>query len=137
MPVDTSALKAAFQQYLCDAMDAAVQDEIIPAMRDAAQENTGAMKAGIHADPASTDGQIVSTTIYSDAEYSSFMDQGTRDHDIFGNPFLAFYWQKIGQFVVLPYVHHPGTVGSGFFTETMADHFISGLNYGLDAASLG
>lgn len=136
MPTDLGPLKEALQQYLCDAMDAGINDEMIPAMRDAAQERTGAMKAGIHADPATSDGQVVHTTIYSDEPYSSFMDQGTQEHDIFGNPLLAFYWQQVGKVVIVRSVHHPGTVGSGFFEDTINDQQFPAMQYGLGVAVL-
>ena len=34
---------------------------------------------------------------------------GSRPHPISGNPLLAFYWERVGKFMVVPSVHHPGT----------------------------
>ena len=34
---------------------------------------------------------------------------GTRPHVIVGNPHLAFFWEKVGRFVIVHSVNHPGT----------------------------
>lgn len=45
---------------------------------------------------------------------SGYVDVGsprthTKPHDIVGNPLLAFHWRKVGRFVVVRRVHHPGS----------------------------
>jgi hypothetical protein len=46
--------------------------------------------------------------------YASFVNDGTRAHEIHGNPFLTFK-NAGGQWVTVAMVHHPGT---------QADHFM-------------
>jgi len=38
-----------------------------------------------------------------------FLNNGTKAHDIWGNPLLSFNW--LGRHWVLPHVYHPGTEG--------------------------
>lgn len=134
MTVNTEPLKQALRDHARVAVDLAVQDQMIPASKEAAQVRTGAMREGIHADPAQDLGDTIHTTVYSDATYSSFMDAGTAPHRIDGNPLLSFHWEKIGRNVVFRFVNHPGTVGSNFFDLTLEDHFEPALVYGLEAA---
>ena len=42
-------------------------------------------------------------------KYAYFVHQGTKPHLIQGNPLLAFNWKKIGRFMILRSVNHPGT----------------------------
>ena len=42
-------------------------------------------------------------------KYAYFVHQGTKRHIIPGNPLLAFNWKKIGRFMILRSVNHPGT----------------------------
>lgn len=53
-------------------------------------------------------------TITIAAKYAVYVDRGTKPHDIHGNPLLKFYWPKIGAWVALRKVKHPGTMGAGF-----------------------
>lgn len=45
--------------------------------------------------------------------YASFVDAGTRPHEIHGNPFLTFK-ARDGSWVTTRMVHHPGTKPDGF-----------------------
>jgi hypothetical protein len=69
----------------------------------------------------------LSATISFDAEsatgepYASFTDQGTPAHEIVGSPLLSFYWPRLGKVVVLRRVQHPGTVGTGWFSNVVTD----------------
>lgn len=47
-------------------------------------------------------------------DYASFVDAGTRPHEIHGNPFLTFK-AKDGTWVTTRMVRHPGTKADGFF----------------------
>lgn len=38
-----------------------------------------------------------------------WITSGTRPHTITGNPYLAFFWEKVGRFVIVHSVNHPGT----------------------------
>lgn len=58
--------------------------------------------------------QVVAT-----APHAVYVHEGTRPHPISGNPLLAFHWQRIGQFVVLPHVNHPGTTAQPFLADAM------------------
>jgi hypothetical protein len=42
-------------------------------------------------------------------EIVAYLEYGTKDHVIEGNPLLSFYWEKLGTDVVFKWVHHPGT----------------------------
>lgn len=44
-------------------------------------------------------------------------------YPIRGNPFLAFYWEKIGEFVVLPGVSHPGIKAVPFIEPSLKSFF--------------
>lgn len=52
-------------------------------------------------------------------DYASFVEGGTRPHEIHGNPFLTFK-AKDGTWVTTTMVHHPGTKPYGF----MGDAFL-------------
>lgn len=64
--------------------------------------------------------------VSSPAEYSSYVEEGTSPHDIFGNPYLA--WEGGNGIVIINAsktpVHHPGTRAEPFFNpavESWAD----------------
>lgn len=46
-------------------------------------------------------------------QYASFVNDGTRAHEIHGNPLLTFK-SSSGQWVTVAMVHHPGTEPDGF-----------------------
>jgi hypothetical protein len=52
-------------------------------------------------------------------DYASFVEGGTRPHEIHGNPYLTFK-AKDGTWVTTTMVHHPGTRAYGF----MGDAFL-------------
>lgn len=97
---------------LADLALAAVLEETL----EDAPEKTGNLKALTDVSPASLVGEFVASgTIFSLAPYAGYTDAGTEPHIIEGNPLLYFYWDRIGQFMVLPYVNHPGTTGTRWF----------------------
>src|SRR5687767_7573592 len=49
-------------------------------------------------------------------DYASFVNDGTRPHEIRGNPFLTFK-SRSGEWVTTRLVHHPGTKGDGFMSR--------------------
>lgn len=49
-------------------------------------------------------------------DYASFVEGGTRPHEIHGNPFLTFK-AKDGSWVTTTMVHHPGTKPYGFMGD--------------------
>jgi len=59
--------------------------------------------------------------VTSHADYSLFVHEGTRPHDIEADPgeVLAFPWQ--GGRAFFQEVHHPGTRGNPFLREAMRE----------------
>lgn len=58
----------------------------------------------------------------SSAPYTLYPDQGTRPHKIFPRRpggLLRFYWAKIGMFVEMPKVNHPGSQAQRFLERGM------------------
>jgi len=54
------------------------------------------------------------------APYAVFVNEGTAPHEILpkrAGGLLRFYWPKIGAWVALPRVWHPGTYPAGFVTR--------------------
>ena len=54
-----------------------------------------------------------------DVPYAIYVHEGTRPHPIVGRPLLAFFWDRIGAFVVLPRVNHPGTSAQPFLRDAL------------------
>jgi len=52
-----------------------------------------------------------SVVVFAGADYSAVVEYGSKPHPIDGNPFLIFYWDKVGKMVAMPHVEHPGTTG--------------------------
>lgn len=57
--------------------------------------------------------------VESTAPYSLFVIKGTKPHTIEGNPYLAFFWPKVGKFVVFRSVNHPGTRANNFLSRAL------------------
>ena len=58
------------------------------------------------------------------------LESGARPHVIEGNPFLSFFWEKLGKQVVLRSVNHPGFPGIHYMQDSfseMRDQIVSGL----------
>jgi hypothetical protein len=96
-----------------------LQRRVLDELTDAAPKRTGALARSVRVSGDSTP-QTVTINVETDVEYAGWMDTGTRPHPIVGNPYLAFYWEKIGRFVVLRRVSHPGTPRTGWWTDTLA-----------------
>lgn len=49
--------------------------------------------------------------VIAHTHYSKYVDAGTKPHEIKARraPFLRFYWEKLGRWVALKKVNHPGT----------------------------
>jgi hypothetical protein len=52
-----------------------------------------------------------SVVVFAGADYSAVVEYGSKPHPIDGNPFLIFYFDKMGKMVAMPHVEHPGTTG--------------------------
>jgi hypothetical protein len=46
-----------------------------------------------------------------------WFEYGTKPHGIQGNPFLAFFWEKLKKFVVFHRINHPGQKGLYIMTR--------------------
>lgn len=59
--------------------------------------------------------------VQSNAPYSLFVIKGTKPHRIpkTGNAKLAFFWPKVGSFVVFASVDHPGTRANNFLSRAL------------------
>lgn len=60
--------------------------------------------------------------IGTNVEYALAVEFGSKPHRIYPkNPggMLAFYWEKLGQDVALPYVNHPGTPEQPFLRPAL------------------
>jgi len=65
-----------------------------------------------------------------------WLDRGTAPHQepMSGYGRMSFYWEKVGHWVTLYHVNHPGIKGSRFLTDTLyiakADGFDISINFG-------
>lgn len=110
------AVSQRVEEIASTALDLTERDTI-----DAAPERTGALKQLIGTTGPSMVGDFVAQCeIYCDAAYAGYTDAGTEEHDIPGNPLLAFYWENgpdgAGDYVFAK-VHHPGTTGTQWFNS--------------------
>lgn len=82
---------------------------------------TGNLRQGIHTTQSRDVRGRWSTgyDVTSNAPYSVFVHEGTKPHKIEGNPLLAFFWPKVGQFVFLRSVNHPGTRANPFLKRAL------------------
>lgn len=68
----------------------------------------------------SEDGErLISRTLRSPADYSTYVDDGTEAHEIRGHPLLAFT-ARDGSRVIVHSVQHPGTPRTGWWTDRLA-----------------
>lgn len=92
---------------------------------DAAPERTGALKQLTNTDgPTPRSEFSVEATIFCLADYATYTDAGAPPHRIYGNPWLAFFWEREGVDVVFStreggpaFVEHPGQTGTGWFNH--------------------
>lgn len=55
--------------------------------------------------------------VWSQADYSSYLEEGTAPHTIKGNPYLHFYWEKKDVWIKTKAVNHPGTTPRPFMAN--------------------
>lgn len=87
--------------------------------QDEAPKRSGEFAAGIGFRSFVRGGNAVGFTLHLPQPIGNFIIQGTSPHPIVGNPFLAFYWAAIGEFVVVRSVSHPGTEPNDFLTRAI------------------
>lgn len=73
----------------------------------------------------------------SPALLPTYLEEGTRPHEIAGNPILAFYWDKMGADVFFRRVQHPGTKAYQFMARTFAEQREDIVNEIEDAVATG
>lgn len=102
---------------------------------DAAPIRTGLLRASTDVTGTAMVGDFVALgSIFSLVPYAGYTDAGTPPHPIDGNPLLYFFWEKLGRFVALPHVNHPGTAGTQWFNggaddgEPMASRWEAACN---------
>lgn len=92
---------------------------------DAAPERTGALKQLTDTtSPSPVSEFSVRAAIFCTAEYAEWTDAGSVAHRVYGNPWLAFFWEKEGVDVVFStrdggpaYVNIPAQPGTGWFNH--------------------
>lgn len=105
-----------------DRYQRAQADAVAQRARDLAPSGkTGALKRSIGVEQNRDAGGRFAPAwaVVAVAPYAMFVHEGTRPHPIRGNPLLAFWWAKIGSFVVLARVNHPGTTGQPFLADAI------------------
>lgn len=118
-----------FQQVLGQNIDSAMQDVLGPTLVQELSLRTpiSDKEEGTHAADywgfdylGSFRGSKQGTLEFSNAnDYIKFVISGASPHLIEGNPFLVFYWDKVGSVVAFPYVQHPGQEPNDFISEMM------------------
>lgn len=86
-----------------------------------APSKTGKLRAGLKMDRSrDTRGRYeTGYDVVSTAPHTLYVIKGTRPHTITGRPLLAFFWPKVGSFVVLRSVQHPGTKANNFLSRAL------------------
>ena len=56
----------------------------------------------------------------ADTPQAKWVNDGTPRHPIRGNPWLVFYWARVGRVVRFHEVDHPGYRGDGWWDHTIA-----------------
>ena len=117
--VDATGLRDAVRQRYVEVMDDAFQALLVD-LEETAPRDTGAMAEAITLSASDDGDTLLTRTIVSPAEYSSFVDEGTAPHRIEGNPLLSFVGRD-GTRVTVHFVDHPGTQRTGFWTDKVND----------------
>ena len=118
MPADISQLQSALLDQVvnitADAADMMERDISLAAPID-----TGALSRSGQVTTAPNGAGATATLTFTE-DYASYLDEGTGQHTITGNPLLAFQWG--GQTVIVHSVEHPGsTKNVGWFTDRATD----------------
>jgi hypothetical protein len=89
---------------------------------DAPVGETGALRESVKVSPFDA-GDVMGCEAEVGVDYAEYVDEGTRPHPIYGNPWLAF--EVGGQKVILRAdrtpVQHPGTQPTRFFSDNTND----------------
>jgi hypothetical protein len=84
--------------------------------------STGRLKKSINWS-VQTSGWNVRGRSGSDLSYAIFPERGASAHEIrpVGKPFLRFYWRRVGRWVRLSEVNHPGQAAQNYMTRALLD----------------
>lgn len=88
------------------------------------RKRTGQTRDAISVVPAVRVGRRMRGILRCDSPIAVLEDRGSQRHIIAqrpGGPVLTFYWRKVGRVVHFARVKHPGTMGSGFLTDTLIE----------------
>lgn len=125
MAVDVSELLTQIEDYAQE-VGTVTADEVERIVKDAAPVGqTGQLRDEITTSVAGGSG-VVTITVDSPAEPSSWTDEGTEAHRIEGNPLLAF--EMGGSLVIVHSVNHPGNAAQHWFDQPMPDYFQDALD---------
>jgi hypothetical protein len=82
---------------------------------------SGNLSRSIRRRPVVVRGDVVTGDVYTPLVYGKWVHDGTPPHEILprGDYPLAFYWRKVGRFVTLPRVSHPGQKPKKFLTDPL------------------
>jgi hypothetical protein len=115
MAADLTALREAISERATIGFEAALQEsgiELQVAAPYLTGETVNSLVVELSGAPPNLTGRIAFTT-----PQALWTDQGTAPHSIDGNPYLSFNID--GRQVVVTHVDHPGTVGTGWFSDNV------------------
>lgn len=85
---------------------------------------TGALRASIHNTAGkSRNMQGIWFDVGSKDKKALWMESGTRPHKIEGNPYLVFFWARVGHVVRMKAVNHPGTRAYRYLENALVRSF--------------
>lgn len=148
------AVKFEVDEFLADwsrlehAIDDAIYREWVRQSMDAAswmrgkgyQNRTGRLTQSMFQMSAHLGAYTYRSDVGATAPYAQWVDEGTRPHIIQARrgSFLRFYWPKAGRWITTRMVHHPGTAGAHFITQTaleFAERFPAALQSAIDSVT--
>ena len=121
MGVDLVGLRARVTEYASDLAVLATDACLLQVERDTNVGETGVLRNSYQVEGPKVAGPQVTMRISNPTPYASFVDKGTRPHEIRGNPLLVFFWAKVGRVVAFPRVNHPGNIAYDFFELNLGD----------------
>jgi hypothetical protein len=108
IPGLTKELAALVRQKLQPGALFKTTTRLLPAVTVRMIENTNEIYGTVFIDPAKFPNVVAHT-----------LESGSVAHDIEGNPYLAFFFEKLGQNVVFRKVHHPGYAGKSYMQSSL------------------
>lgn len=81
--------------------------------------NTGNLRNSIHQEPVRVTGSVVSFSVVADADYASYVHDGTRPHVIYPKNAKVLAFSAGGTMVFASKVNHPGTKARPFLRNAL------------------